>query len=90
MKVLHISFHHGCQNDIEYISERLGFELEFMKFTDGVTNNNELYNITRERAQNSWDNYKDYYNKFDCIITSDTAPISRVFLQNHIHLRRCI
>lgn len=83
MKVLHISFHQGCQNDIEYISERLGFELEFMKFTDGVTKNNELYNITRERAKNAWDNYKDYYNKFDCIITSDTAPISRVFLQNN-------
>ncbi len=83
MKILHLSFHQGCQNDIQYISEKLGFELEFMTFTDGVTKNNEIYNITKERAQIAWDNYKDYYNKFDCIITSDTAPISRVFLQNN-------
>ena len=83
MKVLHLSFHQGCQNDIQYISEKLGFELEFMTFTDGVTKDNEIYNITKERAQIAWDNYKDYYNKFDCIITSDSAPISRVFLQNN-------
>ena len=83
MKILHLSFHQGCQNDIQYISEKLGFELEFMTFTDGVTKNNEIYNITKERAQIAWDNYKDYYNKFDCIITSDTAPICRVFLQNN-------
>lgn len=83
MKVLHLSFHHGCQNDIKYISEKLGFELDFMIFTDGVTRGNDIYNVTSEKAKNSWDKLKDYYNLFDCIITSDTAPISRVFLQNN-------
>ena len=83
MKVLHLSFHQGCQNEIKYLSEKLGFELEYMKFNDGVTKNNEIYNITKGRADTAWKNYKDYYQKFDCIITSDTAPISRVFLQNN-------
>ena len=31
--------------------------------------NNEIYNITHERAEIAWKNYKDFYNKFDCIIT---------------------
>ena len=83
LNVLHISFHKGCQNDIEYISEKLGFNLKFMKFTDGVTKNAALYSIGHERANLVWKTYKDYFNKFDAIITSDTAPISRVFLQNN-------
>ena len=83
MKVLHLSFHTGCNNDILYITNKLGINLEYMTFTDGVTKDNEIYNITHQRATDAWTNYKDYYNKFDCIITSDTAPISRVFLQNN-------
>ena len=83
MKILHLSFHKGCQNDIQYICNKLNLDLTFQKFTDGVTKDNEIYNITNERAKIAWNNYKDFYNKFDCIITSDTAPISRVFLQNN-------
>ena len=28
LKILHISFHKGCQNDLEYISKKLNFKLE--------------------------------------------------------------
>ena len=83
MKVLHISFHKGCQNDIEYISEQLGFELTFMEYDDGISKGCDKYNVTHERALASWNKHKEFYNQFDCIITSDTAPISRVFLQNN-------
>ena len=34
IKVLHISFHRGCQNDIEYICNIFGFNLSFMAFDD--------------------------------------------------------
>ena len=83
MKVLHLSFHTGCQNDIQYICDKLNIDLTFETFTDGITKGNDIYNVTHERAKIAWDNYKDFYNKFDCIITSDTTPISRVFLQNN-------
>jgi hypothetical protein len=83
VKVLHISFHKGCQNDFEYISSKLHFELSFMEYDDGgLSIGNDKYNITHEKALNSWNIHKDYYNTFDIIITSDTAPISRIFLQN--------
>ena len=87
IKVLHISFHRGCQNDIEYICNIFGFNLSFMAFDDGT---NGKYNIGKERAQLYWDKHKDYFNSFDIIITSDTAPISRVFLQNNFQKKLII
>jgi hypothetical protein len=86
-KVLHISFHRGCQNDIQYICDTLGLELSFMEFNDGTRGK---YNIGKERAQRFWDKHTDYFNSFDIIITSDTAPISRVFLQNNFKNRLII
>jgi hypothetical protein len=83
LKVLHISFHKGCQNDIEYISKKLNFELTFMECGPEISIDGDIYNITHEKALISWNNHKDYYNSFDIIITSDTAPISRIFLQNN-------
>lgn len=80
MKYLHISFHKGCHNDLEYISSKLGIKIDFMEFTDGTIGK---YNIGHERAEKYWNDNKDFLNQYDCIITSDTAPISRVFLQNN-------
>lgn len=81
LKVLHISFHKGCQNDIEYIAEKLKFDLSYMEYDD-LSGNNK-YNITHDKALNAWNKYKDYFNTFDIIITSDTTPLSRIFLQNN-------
>ena len=83
MKVLHLSFHNGCQNDIQYICNKLNIELTSNVFHDGISIGNDQYNITHDKAENAWKLYKDFYEQFDCIITSDTAPISRVFLQNN-------
>jgi hypothetical protein len=84
MKFLHISFHKGCQNDIQYVCNQFNITLEYMEFDDGITKNkSHLYNIGHKRANDCWNKYKDYFNSFDAIITSDTAPISRVFLQNN-------
>lgn len=90
MKILHIGFHRGCQNDIEYICNKLGHELSFMEFDDGVTKNNAKYNIGHKRANDCWNKYKDYFYTFDAIITSDTCPISRVFLQNNFEKKLII
>jgi hypothetical protein len=85
MKLLHINFHKGCELDIEYVFNKLGHELTSMRFDDGETDNfsREIYYLTHVRAQKSWDKYSEYYNSFDGIITSDTCPLSRVFLQNN-------
>ncbi len=80
MKILHISFHLGAHNDLTYISKKLNHKLSFMAFDDGTKGK---YNIGHDRAEKYWNKHKEYFNTFDLIITSDTAPISRVFLQNN-------
>lgn len=90
LKVLHISFHKGCQNDLEYISKKLNFNLEFISYNDETVKGCDIYNITHERAENNWNKNKDYYNSFDIIITSDTAPLSRIFLQNNFQKKLII
>lgn len=80
MKILHISYHQGCINDLSYILNKLGHEHETLSFSE---NDCQHYNMTESRATKYWNQYKDYFDKFDCIITSDTAPISRIFLQHN-------
>jgi len=92
MKLLHLSFHKGCINDLQYICDRLGYQCEvFSPNTEWNTNKTlpslaepdcQHYNITHERALKYWNTYKDYFDRFDCIVTSDTSPLSRIFLQN--------
>ena len=89
LHVLHLSFHKGCINEINFIAQQLQFNITSIfipdlapKAFDGQTSGNVLYNIGHERARNIWNKHKDYFNQFDVVITSDTAPLSRVFLQN--------
>lgn len=93
MKILHLSYHKGCINDLKFVCNKLNINCEILSsFKKFNTNKNlnplilpdaQHYNITHQRAKMYWDKYKDYFNKFDCIITSDTAPLSRIFLQNN-------
>ena len=76
MKILHITYHSGCHQAINYVAKNLGFDIE----TQWADWN---YNIGHSRAEEIWNKYKDYYNQFDIIITSDTGPLSRILLQNH-------
>lgn len=82
MKVLNISHHYGCIKDHQYVCEQLGIE-----FTSQLSIWNQLiprdtYHISKEYANEVWNNNSDYFNSFDYIITADTAPLSRIFLQN--------
>lgn len=91
-KILHLSFHKGCINDFHYICDKLGHTCEVLSsFKECCTNqsiepiwepDNRHYMITHESAIKYWNRYKDYFNEFDTIVTSDTAILSRIFLQN--------
>lgn len=76
MRILHITHHKGCEADLHYVCDRLNYELD----TQFATWN---YNVTEKLATEIWEKHKDYYNKFDIIITSDTAPLCRILLQNN-------
>jgi len=93
LKVLHLSFHMGCVKDFEVVGKELGLDVTSWyilankeshdRFDPSSTKSwNAIYNITHDRAETIWKKNKDYFNQFDVVITSDTAPLSRVFLQN--------
>jgi hypothetical protein len=78
MKILHLTLHSGCENDIEYVFKKLGHEIVSMKFEDGY----ETQEISHLRGQKYWEKFKDYFATFDGIITSFPTSLSRIFLQN--------
>jgi len=89
MRILHLTFHRGAQYDIEYLCAKLNLDLETLYFHDYAAEiyKPNRYKITPQRADQWWRDRKDYYQSFDLIITSDTAPLSRIFLPRIDELR---
>jgi len=92
LKLLHLSFHKGCIREIKYIARELGIELtsifvqdDWVKHNnyDGRTKGNAIYNVSHQRAHDVWHRHQDFFNQFDVVMTSDTVPLSRIFLQNN-------
>jgi hypothetical protein len=75
MKVLHVSHHQGCRDDLDYVAARLGVTLDHYEYRGG-------YNISAARAHAVWQTERERFLAYDVIITSDTAPLSRIFLQS--------
>lgn len=89
LKVLHITFHKGCAKEFSSLAEHFSFDLDtwFVPdmpplFLDGITRGNAIYNIGHDRAEGIWNLQKDRFAQYDLIVTSDTAPLARIFLQN--------
>ncbi len=88
-KILHLSFHRGCINDFREVANQLNLDLtewfihDSRAQFDPWAKGNDIYNITSGRANRVWELNKDYFDEFDAIITSDTAPLCRIFLQNN-------
>lgn len=90
IKILHLSFHRGCIKDFEDVSKSF-LDLELTSWFiqdnpqqfDDLAKGSAVYNIGHDRAERVWRKNKDYFNQFDIILTSDTAPLSRIFLQNN-------
>ncbi len=88
-RILHLTFHQGCLKAFEHVANIFRLELESwfiptlkpLEF-DGTSSGNVLYNIDHDRAERIWNKHASFFNTFDIIITSDTAPLARIFLQN--------
>ncbi len=89
-KVLHLTFHRGCQTEVEALAQEFSLDLTtwFIPdlppgWFDGQAQGCALYNIDHARAERIWQLHKPFFETFDAIITTDTAPLARIFLQNH-------
>ncbi len=89
IKVLHITLHEGCMKDFVEVAQELNLDCTswFVQHLpqgswEGFHSGNEIYNVGPRRASRVWERHKDFFNQFDVIVTSDTAPLSRIFLQH--------
>lgn len=91
LKLLHLGFHKGCINDFEYVAQELNLNVTSWFILENIESARKfygkecdinIYNIRHEDAERIWETNKHYFNTFDAIITSDTVPLSRPFIQN--------
>jgi hypothetical protein len=79
MKVLALGFHKGALDSLDEVF----CAIDDVELDTWLLAINEFhYNITKQEAQKLWNKHKAYFTKYDCIITSDTAILSRIFLEN--------
>ena len=90
LNVLHLSFHKGCLSDFKTVAKELNLNLtswwiheDNNRFEGRPFAGGDVYNINPRRAERVWKKNKDFFDSFDVIITSDTAPLARIFLQNN-------
>ena len=89
LKILHLTFHQGCAKEFEAVANIFGHDVTTWwipglapRSFDGTSQGNVLYNISHDRAERIWNLHKKAFQQFDVVITSDTAPLARIFLQN--------
>ena len=92
LKVLHLGYHYGIEDVFRNVAKELDVELTSWVigalpdfFFDPLiekSNSPVLYNIGHDRADRIWKKHADFFNSFDVVVTSDTAVLARIFLQN--------
>ena len=93
LRFLHLSFHRGCIEEIEQVARDLSIDLtswfifshieSYTSFFPNEKISYDIYNMTNKKAKKIWESNKHYFQQFDAIITSDTTPLSRIFIQNN-------
>ena len=87
----HLNYHRGCTNDFAEVAQELNLDLTSWCIIENESSSlhfcgepisGAIYNMTADGVNRIWNLNKDYFNSFDAIITSDTAPLARIFLEN--------
>ena len=76
-RILHITNHIGTTKNINSVFKKLNM-FENLK----TENWSYGYYIDNIQANNIWNNYKEYINKYNILIFTDTSMVARPFLQN--------
>ena len=79
LQVGHYSNHLGSLKDQDYTFHELGMKVSNFFLL--------IYDITEAFAASYFEEHKETINSFDIIVTSDTTPLSRIFLQNLKNLK---
>ncbi len=89
-KVLHLTFHEGCAGEVAYLCKIFDLELDTWNilaqpfgFLDPKSPAKSNYVMLHDKAERIFQRHKRKFETYDLIITSDIAPLSRIFLQNN-------
>ncbi|HEY1778191.1 MAG TPA: hypothetical protein VGG41_18685 [Solirubrobacteraceae bacterium] len=74
MIVAHLSNHGGLIADFECVAAVLDLDVRSFRYDDG-------YNIGPERAERSWERWRERLASADVVLVSDTAPLARIVLE---------
>jgi hypothetical protein len=74
VNILHLTFHGGCALEIENVMTILDHAVTTARPSD--------YNIGHDLAAELWTKHRAKWSQYDLVITSDTAPLARPFLQH--------
>jgi hypothetical protein len=75
MKILAIGFHKGALDSLRDVIDEIDTWLV------PIDKNEFHYNMTRDRALMLWEKYKEKFDSYGAIITTDTTALSRIFLE---------
>lgn len=76
MRILHLSFHVGCINDLTYVFQTLGHSIDYEKMSVPGCR------VTPQIAEDYWQKNVDRIQSYDAIVTSDTVALSYIFLRH--------
>jgi hypothetical protein len=81
MRILHLSFHVGCINDLTYVFQTLGHTIDYEKMSlPGCR-------VTPQIAEEYWQKHEARIQGYDVVLTSDTVALSYIFLRHLEELR---
>merc|ERR1719285_1309938 len=86
VKLLHITYHRGCEEEVGWVMSNFpNVELTQLFWLGLNDEGNEKYNIDHDKAIRYYDalNADHDLQSFDIVLTSDTGPLARIFLQNN-------
>lgn len=75
MQTLAIGFHQGALDSLKSVLPQIDTWLL------PIDKNEFYYNMTHEKAAMLWEKHEEKFNSYDVIITTDTTPLCRIFLQ---------
>ena len=82
--VLHITFHAGCEKDLQAVAQVLGWNLDTIMIMREPGATNDWYKLTDEVVTLFWERFEKRFLSADVVIVSDTAPLARLFVKRPV------
>ena len=84
LNVVHLTFHAGCESDLEAVGQALGWNLKSIMLLREPDASNEWYTMTDAIVSMLWTRFQALLEAADLVVVSDTAPLARIFVKHPV------